>query len=45
MAQVILLAKLNRDTDVEDKCMHSEGEKRCGVSWRLELTYTLVCIK
>ena len=33
MVQVILFAKLNRDTGVEDKCMHTEWEKRCGMNW------------
>ena len=33
MVKVILFAKLNRYTGVEDKCTHTEGEKRCGMNW------------
>ena len=40
-----LLQSRNRDTDVENKCMDTKGE-RDGMNWETGIgTYALLCIK
>ena len=46
MVQMNLLAKQNRDTDIENKRLDTQGRKGGGMNWKIEIDiYTLLCIK